>query len=331
MIKVKISYPLWWDEDWNGPMLLFETPGLSGIWNNVKFFIHEDIKECDFWFIYDDIDKYLLDKVKCPKENIIFITGEVSRYWQYARPFLKQFEGIFTARKDIDHPKTFKEQHICTWHIKKDYNYLKGLAPFDKKKNLSAIVSNTTLQEGHALRFDFMKYLKSKIGDEIDWFGRGVNPLTDKWEGLKDYKYSIAIENSSHEGYFTEKILDCFLSYTMPIYYGCPNIKDYFPEKSMVLIDLNDFDKSLKTVKNAIENNFYEKNFSEIVKARNKILNDIGIIPYLSKWVNEHFDPSLKKTKCIIWERKHFIRKHTVKQLLYIFKTVLFLRLNGYK
>ena len=29
-------------------------------------------------------------------------------------------------------------------------------------------------------------------------------------------------------GYFTEKIMDCLLTKTIPIYWGCPNIADYF-------------------------------------------------------------------------------------------------------
>jgi len=41
-------------------------------------------------------------------------------------------------------------------------------------------------------------------------------------------QYGIAIENVSHRGYFSEKILDCFLLKTIPIYWGCSNIGDYF-------------------------------------------------------------------------------------------------------
>ena len=40
--------------------------------------------------------------------------------------------------------------------------------------------------------------------------------------------FSIAIENSRNGCYFTEKILDCFTTRTVPIYWGCPDIGDYF-------------------------------------------------------------------------------------------------------
>ena len=42
--------------------------------------------------------------------------------------------------------------------------------------------------------------------------------------------FGIAIENFSHRGYFSEKILDCFLMKTIPVYWGCSNIHDYFFE-----------------------------------------------------------------------------------------------------
>jgi hypothetical protein len=40
--------------------------------------------------------------------------------------------------------------------------------------------------------------------------------------------YHIAVENSQNRGYFTEKIIDAFISKTIPIYWGCPNINEFF-------------------------------------------------------------------------------------------------------
>ena len=59
-------------------------------------------------------------------------------------------------------------------------------------------------------------------------FGVGFNPIKGKIEGLKDYKFSIAIENSYANNECSEKISDCFLTGVIPIYYGAPNIGEYF-------------------------------------------------------------------------------------------------------
>ena len=38
--------------------------------------------------------------------------------------------------------------------------------------------------------------------------------------------FSICIENSTNKGYHTEKIVDAFLSKTIPIYWGCTNLEE---------------------------------------------------------------------------------------------------------
>jgi hypothetical protein len=43
-------------------------------------------------------------------------------------------------------------------------------------------------------------------------------------------QYGVVIENFSHRGYFSEKLIDCFLLKTIPMYWGCSNIHDYFLE-----------------------------------------------------------------------------------------------------
>jgi hypothetical protein len=59
---------------------------------------------------------------------------------------------------------------------------------------------------------------------------------------VSSYKYSFAIENFHNEYYWSEKIADCFLAWTMPIYYGCEYINNFFPLEAMIRIDINDPD-----------------------------------------------------------------------------------------
>ena len=86
-----------------------------------------------------------------------------------------------------------------------------------------------------------------------------------KEEVFGDCQYGVVIENTSHRGYFTEKILDCFLLKTIPIYWGCSNIGDFFNEDGIIKFgntdefvyitnSLKDGDYGWKT--NAIEENY---------------------------------------------------------------------------
>ena len=55
-----------------------------------------------------------------------------------------------------------------------------------------------------------------------------INPIEDKFDALIGYKYHLALENSVIPDYWTEKLADSLLAWCKPIYYGCPNINDYF-------------------------------------------------------------------------------------------------------
>ena len=45
---------------------------------------------------------------------------------------------------------------------------------------------------------------------------------------MKEYRFNVAMENYSDGYYFTEKICNCFASRVVPIYWGCPNIGQFF-------------------------------------------------------------------------------------------------------
>ncbi|MFV3129920.1 glycosyltransferase family 10 domain-containing protein [Niveispirillum sp. KHB5.9] len=53
---------------------------------------------------------------------------------------------------------------------------------------------------------------------------------------LFESMFHIAVENAFDRNYFTEKLLDCLATYTVPIYMGCPNIGDFFDTDGMILV-----------------------------------------------------------------------------------------------
>lgn len=107
---------------------------------------------------------------------------------------------------------------------------------YDKLKDISIITSNKSMTDMHIFRTNCVKFLiTNKL--PVDVFGVGYNEILGKIDGLKDYKYSIAIENGTMDNYFTEKILDVFLTGTIPIYKGCPNIENFFNPKGIIVFD----------------------------------------------------------------------------------------------
>uniref|UniRef100_A0A6C0HQ30 Fucosyltransferase C-terminal domain-containing protein n=1 Tax=viral metagenome TaxID=1070528 RepID=A0A6C0HQ30_9ZZZZ len=96
-------------------------------------------------------------------------------------------------------------------------------------------------------------------------------------EVLNKYKFIICFENSSNDGYITEKIFNCFFSKTIPIYWGSLKCKNYFNENSFLhyndnleelLIQINNlnnnqdlYDKYINN--NKISDNYDDQNYSE--------------------------------------------------------------------
>ncbi len=64
-------------------------------------------------------------------------------------------------------------------------------------------------------------------------------PVKSKYLTLSKYNFSISFENGIFPGYFSEKIFDCFLVGTVPIYLGAPDIEKYVPKECF--IDMRDF------------------------------------------------------------------------------------------
>lgn len=95
---------------------------------------------------------------------------------------------------------------------------------YEKSKLVSAISSTKSMVPGHTTRLEFIHSIK----DKLDLFGRGFNEIPSKLDGLRDYMFSVAIENAVDTNYFTEKLTDCLITGTIPVYYGCPNVGDFF-------------------------------------------------------------------------------------------------------
>ena len=97
---------------------------------------------------------------------------------------------------------------------------------YDKTKNISIIASSKASVTGHKLRHEVISALRDK--NYMDLYGTGYNKIEYKISALKDYRFSVVIENSQLNYYFTEKLIDCFITGTIPIYWGCPKISKFF-------------------------------------------------------------------------------------------------------
>lgn len=129
-----------------------------------------------------------------------------------------------------------------------------------KSKMCSMIASDKRYTPGHHFRQEVIQRFK----DKVDHFGRGFNYVEKKEDGLRDYYFSIVIENSQTDYYFSEKILDCFACRTIPIYWGS-NVSKFFDMNGVITFnDINDLTEIVNNLSvekyndmlKSVENNF---------------------------------------------------------------------------
>jgi hypothetical protein len=110
----------------------------------------------------------------------------------------------------------------------------------NKTKMVSMISSGKSFCPGHVYRNQKLEEFK-KINYPIDYYGRMFNPFEKKEDVLNDYYFSITIENEKYSNYYTEKLMDCFATGTIPIYHGTPELSTMFNSDGVILLD-NNFD-----------------------------------------------------------------------------------------
>lgn len=317
MIRVKVS-----SSNPDFP-LIRQTPDAKGIWENFIFYINQDIEECDYWVILDSLNK--TETTKCRKENVILITGEPESVKKYSRFFINQFSKIITCHRNLKHENVTYSQQGLPWmagakYLKKEkkwdsnsfmsYNDFSSADNTIKSKELSIIVSNKTFTPGHEQRITFLTRLKEALGDRMEIFGRGFNEIDDKYFGLINFRYSIVLENSSLNDYWTEKLSDAFLCGCYPVYHGCPNIYDYFPRGSLATIDINDIEGSIKTISDVLASHEYEKSIELVNKSKELILNNYNVFPLITNFITNGKGDTLTKVRSIkVYPEKRFRKK----------------------
>lgn len=106
----------------------------------------------------------------------------------------------------------------------------------DKTKLVSIVCSDKRKTSGHRVRHNVTKALKLYKKLPIHMFGKMVdNFVENKIDTLKNYKFQVVIENSNTDGYYSEKILDCFLTGTVPIYWGTNRVLELYDEKGIIM------------------------------------------------------------------------------------------------
>jgi hypothetical protein len=123
------------------------------------------------------------------------------RYYDWIKTNFKTFKRVLTHDKEL----LSVDSRFEFVPIGGSWLYDEDIAIYNKTKNFSIICSWKNETTGHRLRHDIVRASQG----HIDVYGSGYgNFLTKKVDGLRDYRFSLIIENCKKDFYFTEKLID---------------------------------------------------------------------------------------------------------------------------
>lgn len=154
--------------------------------------------------------KYLVDNLEMTKEH---------------------FKCIFTCIEglvNLGSPFTYSLTNAAPWIWPENRKI------HQKTKLVSMIASTKGWLNGHRNRLMWVDHLK----DKVDLYGSGrPNQLKDKEDGIRDYMFSVSIENDDSDVYFTEKLTDNFVMGTVPVYWGSKKaVEKYFDPSGVIFL-----------------------------------------------------------------------------------------------
>jgi len=249
-----------------------QAPGGRAAWKDATFVINAEVAECVAWVVHEGLSR--TETTRCPAGQVILLTGEPPDIKSYEPSWLASFAHVVTCHRDLQHRSVIHAQTALPWLVGQTYDQLTVAFP-EKTADIAVICSDKAMVDGHRRRLSFVEQLVALT--TMPRFGRGFRTLPDKWDGLAPFRYSVAIENSRHDHYWTEKIADCFLAGTVPVYWGAPNIKDYFPEEAMIIIDTLDPVEVARIIKAEATPEAYQRRLPALREAKRRVLEEYNL------------------------------------------------------
>jgi hypothetical protein len=239
-------------------LLIDSLPYIRTIDNMIKYFDsnthNELVKSSEYVYIFIQFESYAIisgtleqlinnhqifnffNYILTFDERLLQLNSKCIKFLPYVkffwiRPCLKSFPNLFLESVNVK--ETFE------YNTNKDFN-------------VTFLVGWKNQCVGHKLRHDIWNrqseikipakifYSNSNNGMKINENNILINHPHDKTKMFENSMFAIIIENNKSNNYFTEKLIDCIVSKTLPIYYGCPNINEYFDTNGMILFDTTD-------------------------------------------------------------------------------------------
>ena len=241
---VKIKFVDFW-EHWNQED--------NFIVNTLKKFFKVEFSETPDYVFYSNFSKRL-DHMKYKNAVKIFYTQEnLCPDFNFA-DYGIGFEELTYGDRYLQFPICYiDERYGNAWRMMKTKHMdVQGNAEkYINREFCGMVVSN---KDADPIRDEFFeKLLQYQFVSSGGKYRNNIgqpNGVPDKLEFMRKYRFSFCFENSSHPGYYTEKLIEGFAAKTVPIYWGNPHIEEIFnPNAFINLSDCESIDEMIEKVK----------------------------------------------------------------------------------
>lgn len=182
------------------------------------------------------------------RKYLMLYECEVIKADNWDLEYHKKFDRIFTWNDSlVDGLRYIKTNFAIDTTSPYDFEVIK--TAFHQRKLVTIIAGAKQSKHQNELyshRLSTIRWFEANAPENFDLYGIGWDPrnfpsyrgkVGDKLATLSHYRFAICYENAKNSpGYITEKILDCFLAGTIPVYGGAPNIEHWIPADCFINI-----------------------------------------------------------------------------------------------
>jgi hypothetical protein len=243
----------------------------------------QEMQDPDWLVVFDEPPRDVATTV--PRARRIVMITEPPEIKSYRHRYLEQFGVAITPMPLRGFSGTVIRSHSAlTWFYgTEDLDGLRQLPPGPKINAVSVVITRKTKTAQHRARLRFVEQLKRRLGDRLQIYGAGFHLIENKRQAIDPVKYHLALENNVHEHFWTEKIADTYLGWSLPLYSGCPNMADYVPAESFLRLELGDLPRSMDVVERCLDEDPYESRLGAITTARNRLLDEHNVFALLQR------------------------------------------------
>jgi hypothetical protein len=217
----------------------------SGNWFNTNKYLENIPQPACVWVDITNQFSDVLPNIFIQVEPNIIINNE-----KYLIENHHKYHTIFTFNKQILEKCPNAKFYIygTTWIPKSFYE---SIDISKKKFQISTLAGSKLMNNAPGHVFRQILHLRQKQFSKfpitffrsfqqrphlVDLGNNPFIPTDSKLALFETFQFAIVIENSQQENYFTEKIMDCLISKTIPIYFGCPNIDKFFNIEGWIIL-----------------------------------------------------------------------------------------------